>query len=305
MNTNGMKNIALIMGSKSDLPKLTPYLPKELQFDSGNVALDTPYNVGDQYVVTLHVSSADRAPKSTEQFLTNNHTDVIICAAGLNNQLAALAKQTRGYHNIEIRKREREPKPVIAVPVHDSRTGGLSSHFSTIEKPPGYSILTTGVNRVDIALEMAYQIEKNNWSGIDLIPGMMVDKEDKTFKDAEKTLEQLLYGSGIPFETKRPIEIDSKRLSLLVFDNIGGVYEVDNKSGFVIATKTGEIKDPADYVRNASSNNITNTLFVGGPSGASLACTAAEIFAQENPIVRTNLFKYYDARRKKVSAPQN
>ncbi|MCK5474763.1 MAG: AIR carboxylase family protein [Candidatus Aenigmarchaeota archaeon] len=297
MNTNGMK-IALIMGSESDLPKLTPYLPEELRIGLGGVALDTPYNVGDRYVVTLHVSSADRAPKSTKQLLRNNHADVVICAAGLNNQLAALAKQNLGYHNIEIRKRERESKPVIAVSVYDSKTGGLSSHFSTIEKPPGYSILTTGVNRADIALEMAYQIEKNNWRGIDLIPGSGVYEEDKTLKAAEETLEQLLYGSKIPFEIKSPEDIDPKRMSLLVFsafDNPGELYDIDKASGFVIATKTGEIEDPAGYVRNASRDKINNTLFVGGPSGASLAFAAAEIFAQENSAVRTNLFKYYDA----------
>ncbi len=302
-----MKNIAVIMGSKSDWSKLAPKMPEELQIDFSDVDFGAKYtikSVGGDYQLTPYVSSADREPHNTEHILRSNTADVVICAAGLNNQLAALAKKTLGYTNREIRLSEREPKPVIAVPVYDSGSGGVSSFLSTIEKPKGYSIPTTPVNGIDVALQTAYQIEKNNWTGIDLIPGMLVDDKNETVIAAEKTLAQLFKGSGIPSETKRPIEIDPERLSLLVFNNIGGVYDVDNKSDFVIATKTGTIEDVSGFVKNAGGDGINNTLFVGATSGASLAYAAAEIFAEKNQIVRENLIDFLDEQKRNASVPQ-
>ena len=124
--------IAVVMGSKSDLPKL----------ESG-IALIKEFGVE----VAVRVLSAHRTPVELTKFLEDikDDTDVIIAAAGKAAHLpGVVAAQT--------------VTPVVGLPIKSSTVDGLDSLLSMVQMPGGIPVATvtidSGLNAALMALEI-------------------------------------------------------------------------------------------------------------------------------------------------------
>ncbi|MEE9312320.1 MAG: 5-(carboxyamino)imidazole ribonucleotide mutase [Planctomycetota bacterium] len=133
-----MPDIALMMGSDSDLPALEPgiKLLKELGLS-----------------VEARVLSAHRTPTQTQEFIAameKENVKVFICAAGMAAHLAgAVAAHT--------------PKPVIGIPVASGPMNGTDALHATVMMPPGVPVATVGINgAVNAAILAAQMIGTGN-----------------------------------------------------------------------------------------------------------------------------------------------
>ncbi|MEA5002793.1 MAG: 5-(carboxyamino)imidazole ribonucleotide mutase [Christensenella sp.] len=125
--------VAVIMGSKSDLPVLKP-------------TIDTLKDFGIE--VDAHVMSAHRTPELAADFAKNakdNGVEVIIAAAG---KAAHLAGVIAGHSIL----------PVIGLPVKSSTMDGLDSLLSTVQMPEGIPVATVAINGGKNAALLAVQI---------------------------------------------------------------------------------------------------------------------------------------------------
>ncbi len=128
-----MKKVAIIMGSDSDLPVVSPAI-EELK------AYGVP--------VEAHIYSAHRTPALTQKFAKearDNGFGVIIAAAGKAAHLAgAIAANTT--------------LPVIGIPVKSSTLDGLDALLSTVQMPSGIPVATVAIDGAKNAALLAIQI---------------------------------------------------------------------------------------------------------------------------------------------------
>lgn len=128
-----MKKVALIMGSKSDVP-----------------AVKDAYDVLKEFGVPVEafVMSAHRSPELVAKFANEAEEKgygVIIAAAG---KAAHLAGVIAGH----------TPLPVIGIPVKSSFMDGLDSLLSTVQMPAGIPVATVAVNGAKNAGLLAIQM---------------------------------------------------------------------------------------------------------------------------------------------------
>lgn len=124
--------IAVVMGSKSDLPKL-----------EGGIELMRSFGVE----VVVRILSAHRTPAALTQFLNDikDDTDVIIAAAGKAAHLpGVVAAQTL--------------IPVVGLPIKSSTMDGLDSLLSMVQMPSGIPVATVTIDSGTNAALMALQI---------------------------------------------------------------------------------------------------------------------------------------------------
>lgn len=128
-----MKKVAVIMGSDSDLPVVTPAV-KQLK----ELGIETE----------VRVMSAHRTPKEAIEFsenAINNGFGVIIAAAGMAAHLGGvLAANTT--------------LPVIGIPCSAKVLDGMDAMLSTIMMPPGIPVAAVGVNAAKNAAILAAEI---------------------------------------------------------------------------------------------------------------------------------------------------
>ena len=128
-----MKKVAIVMGSASDLPKITPAIDKLK-------SLDIPFEV--------RVISAHRTPLQAYEFSKNaaaNGFGVIIAAAGKAAHLAgAMAANT--------------VLPVIGIPVSSSVLDGMDALLATVQMPSGMPVATVAIDGAANAALLAIQI---------------------------------------------------------------------------------------------------------------------------------------------------
>ena len=120
--SNETTQVAIIMGSDSDLPIVEAIFP----------ILDT---FGVKY--TKNVMSAHRTPHAVMELIQNsedNGCKVFIAAAGMAAHLAGAvaAHSTR---------------PVIGIPIESGGMGGIDSLLSTAMMPPGVPVATVAVGK--------------------------------------------------------------------------------------------------------------------------------------------------------------
>lgn len=127
------KKVAVIMGSDSDLPVVTPAV-KRLK------GLGIPFEA--------HVMSAHRTPEAAAEFSKHaeeNGFGVIIAAAGKAAHLAGvLAAHTT--------------LPVIGIPIKSSTLDGLDALLATVQMPSGIPVATVAVDGADNAAILAAQM---------------------------------------------------------------------------------------------------------------------------------------------------
>lgn len=128
-----MAQVAIVMGSNSDLPVVKGAMEKLKKFGVDFEA---------------HVISAHRTPYQAEEFAKKakeNGVKVIIAAAG---KAAHLGGVIAAYTTL----------PVIALPIQTSLMGGLDSLLSMVQMPSGIPVATVAVNGADNAGILAVQM---------------------------------------------------------------------------------------------------------------------------------------------------
>ena len=128
-----MKKVAVIMGSDSDLPVVTPAIKqlKELNIET-----------------EVRVMSAHRTPKQAQAFAENaadNGFGVIIAAAGMAAHLGGVLAASTTL-------------PVIGIPCSAKLLDGMDAMLATIMMPPGIPVATVGVNASKNAALLAAEI---------------------------------------------------------------------------------------------------------------------------------------------------
>ena len=131
--TNETADVAIMMGSKSDLDTMKP-------------AAEILKKLGLR--VAVRVLSAHRTPEQAAAFVresTAGGTKVFICGAGAAAHLAgAVAAHTT--------------RPVIGVPIASGSLQGFDSLLSTVMMPPGMPVATVAVGGAENAGLLAAQI---------------------------------------------------------------------------------------------------------------------------------------------------
>lgn len=127
------KKVAVIMGSDSDLPVVTPAIKRLKTFG---------------IPVEAHVMSAHRTPSAACAFSAEARQQgfgVIIAAAGKAAHLAGvLAAHTT--------------LPVIGIPIKSSTLDGLDALLSTVQMPAGIPVATVAIDGAENAAILAAQI---------------------------------------------------------------------------------------------------------------------------------------------------
>ncbi len=128
-----MKKVAIIMGSDSDLPIVTPAI-KQLK----ELGIETE----------VRVMSAHRTPKEAQAFSENaieNGFGVIIAAAGMAAHLGGVLAASTTL-------------PVIGIPCSAKVLDGMDAMLATVMMPPGIPVATVGVNAAKNAALLAAEI---------------------------------------------------------------------------------------------------------------------------------------------------
>lgn len=128
-----MKKVAIIMGSDSDLPIVTPAI-KTL----GDLGIETE----------VRVMSAHRTPEAAHDFSKNaikNGFGVIIAAAGMAAHLGGVLAASTTL-------------PVIGIPCSAKVLDGMDAMLATVMMPPGIPVATVGVNAAKNAALLAAEI---------------------------------------------------------------------------------------------------------------------------------------------------
>lgn len=160
-----MKKVAVIMGSDSDMPVVSPA-----------IEVLRAYGVP----VEAHIYSAHRTPELTQKFskeARGNDFGVIIAAAGKAAHLAgAIAANTT--------------LPVIGIPIKSDTLDGLDALLSTVQMPSGIPVATVAINGAKNAALLAIQILSVTDEKLaeKLAEQRKTDKEKIIKKDAALTL---------------------------------------------------------------------------------------------------------------------
>ncbi len=128
-----MKKVALIMGSDSDLPVVTPAI-KQLK----ELGIETE----------VRVMSAHRTPDAAHDFAKSakdNGFGVIIAAAGMAAHLGGVLAASTTL-------------PVIGIPCMAKAFDGMDALLATVMMPPGIPVATVGVNAAKNAALLAAEI---------------------------------------------------------------------------------------------------------------------------------------------------
>ena len=128
-----MKKVAIIMGSDSDLPIVTPAI-KQLK----ELGIETE----------VRVMSAHRTPQEANEFSSKaieNGFGVIIAAAGMAAHLGGVLAASTIL-------------PVIGIPCSAKVLDGMDAMLATVMMPPGIPVATVGVNAAKNAAILAAEI---------------------------------------------------------------------------------------------------------------------------------------------------
>lgn len=125
--------VAVIMGSKSDLPKV-----KDAILTLKDFGID----------VDAHIISAHRTPEKAAEFAADalkNGFEVIIAAAGKAAHLAGVIAANTIL-------------PVIGLPISSQVFEGMDALLSTVQMPPGIPVATVAIDGAINAALLAVQI---------------------------------------------------------------------------------------------------------------------------------------------------
>ncbi|HBC88596.1 MAG TPA: 5-(carboxyamino)imidazole ribonucleotide mutase [Lentisphaeria bacterium] len=173
MKTNAQ--VAIIMGSKSDLPNLKRAF--EILRDFG-------------VPCTARVMSAHRTPHDAANFASEaekNGVKVIICAAGMAAHLAGVVAAHTTL-------------PVIGIPMACEPFNGLDALLAMVQMPPGIPVatVTAGKSGADNAALLAVAILALSDASLARKLKDFRVKQSEKVKAADAELQETLKSGGIP-----------------------------------------------------------------------------------------------------------
>ena len=132
--------IAVIVGSKSDLPKI-----------EGGLALLDKFGIAHELIV----ASAHRTPQKVMSIAkkADKNYDLIIAGAGMAAHLPGVVAS---YTTL----------PVIGLPISSQALGGFDSLYSIVQMPPGIPVATVAVDGAKNAAILACQILALKYTGL-------------------------------------------------------------------------------------------------------------------------------------------
>ena len=141
------KKVAVIMGSDSDFPTVSPAIKRLKGFG---------------IPVEVKVMSAHRTPDAAAEFSRTAREQgfgVIIAAAGKAAHLAGvLAAHTTLPMTGKVVLAAHTTLPVIGIPVKSSTLDGLDALLSTVQMPSGIPVATVAIDGADNAAILACQM---------------------------------------------------------------------------------------------------------------------------------------------------
>jgi len=162
-----MKQVAIIMGSKSDFDAV---LPAKKMLDKFGVES------------SVFIMSAHRTPREVEEFATTAKEQgykIIIAAAG---KAAHLAGVIAGNTVL----------PVIGIPMKSSTLDGLDSLLSTVQMPAGIPVATVAIGGSENAALLAIQmLAMNDEALYEKLLAHRVEMKDKINHD-NNAIQELL-----------------------------------------------------------------------------------------------------------------
>jgi len=185
----------MMFGSTSDLKKIWP-----------GIEAFTAEHQG-AHEVKAHFASADNTKEKLQRLgwelwgLPRPDTGpiVITSGAGMANVLSGVAK---GYS---------QPQDVvIGIPITDSKTDGLSSILSTVEKPPRNAILATPLNGTYAAANIAVRFFEQKYDRV-----VVLDASARAIPDP---VEKELGSQGISYTVSKIDEIQPDDLVISPFN---------------------------------------------------------------------------------------
>jgi len=173
MNGNSPK-VAVLMGSKSDLPAL-----------KGAFDIFREFNIE----FTARVMSAHRTPEEALAFASSaeeNGYQVLVCAAGMAAHLAGVVAAHTTL-------------PVIGIPMSCAPFDGIDSLYSTVQMPPGIPVATVTVGKAgakNAALYAASIIGLSDAATSSKLKEFRI-KQTEIVKQADKELQEELASGAI------------------------------------------------------------------------------------------------------------
>ena len=155
--------ISIIMGSKSDYPKLEE-----------GIALIKEFGIKAE----VRALSAHRTPKQLMSFLNEieSDTDVIIAAAGKAAHLPGVIAS----HTLI---------PIVGLPIKSSTLDGLDSLLSIVQMPKGIPVATVTIDSGLNAALMAIQIMSIKYPELkQKLKSYRIEMEKKVLEDDEKLM---------------------------------------------------------------------------------------------------------------------
>ncbi len=250
-----MSKILIIFGSKSD----------ESVYNQITDILKGHENVHYE----IRICSAHRTPEELETILKDTDADVIIAGAGLAAHLpGVIASKTI--------------KPIIGVPVSGNYKG-LDALLSVMQMPPGIPVLSTGVDKADVAARLALLMLKE-YENVHILG----DEENKAVKKAIDTLKNF----GVPYELNSDFEANSLNIKFVSLDE-----KAEERDDLIIYVPLLDKDDDSAEAALNILKNSTDGLWVGLNRGENAALATVEIMNFKNGNYKDKL----DAHRKKCA----
>ena len=155
--------VAIVMCSKSDLPKIEPA-----------ILILKEFGISTQ----VRCLSAHRTHHELCEFMdevNNNGTEVIIAAAGMAAALPGVIAATTVI-------------PVIGVPISGSTLDGMDALFSICQMPPGIPVATVAINGGKNAAYLALQIIGNKHENV---KKLLLEHREEMRKDVLKANDEI------------------------------------------------------------------------------------------------------------------
>ena len=179
-------------------------MPKKvlIAFDSPSDVMslpDFPREADTEYY--LSIASAHKTPDVVEQHSDYCKWDGIIAGAGMCNALKDAYLSHADIATV-----------LVALPMDDKATRGVSSMLSSSETPPGYPIGMIGLGNLPAAVKFVnYALQPHK--KVSLHTRGTTVEPDKTIDDTAKMLKRL----GVEYQF--PTQVEPDTLNLLAYDN--------------------------------------------------------------------------------------
>jgi len=196
----------------------------------------------------MRICSAHRTPDELMEIL-HSDADIIIAGAGLAAHLPGVIAS-------------KVIQPIIGVPVSGNYQG-LDALLSIMQMPPGIPVLSVGVEKTDVAGNMAAKMN-SEFKEVNLF----FQDENKAVKKAKETLDEF----QVPYTDNPDFKASSLNIKFVTLDE-----QAENRDDIIIYVP---LLDKDDDKAEASLNvlkNSTNGLWVGLNRGENAALAAIQI----------------------------